>query len=131
MPRQTRSIFANIPTQRGNRNCDVFFKKNGSAPFFSYYYLKYKLGLSGKFNKQQLVESYHYNTFGKLTIKNQNIPPQSNYNNPYTYTSRRFDNESGLSSNDPKGFVDGYNIYAYVENNPLKYTDPFGLRGEE
>ncbi|CAB5494795.1 hypothetical protein THERMOT_172 [Bathymodiolus thermophilus thioautotrophic gill symbiont] len=59
------------------------------------------------------------------------ISPQSNYNNPYTYTGRRFDNESGLSSNDPKGFVDGYNIYAYVENNPLKYTDPFGLRGEE
>ncbi|OIR24015.1 hypothetical protein [Bathymodiolus thermophilus thioautotrophic gill symbiont] len=81
MPKQTRSIFANIPTQRGNRNCDVFFKKNGSAPFFSYYYLKYKLGLSGKFNKQQLVESYHYNTFGKLTIKNQNIPP-----NPTTTT---------------------------------------------
>ncbi|SHA12940.1 hypothetical protein BTHERMOSOX_261 [Bathymodiolus thermophilus thioautotrophic gill symbiont] len=50
-----------------------FSKKNGSALFL--YYLKYKLGLIGKFNKQQLAESYHYNTFGKLTIKNQNIPP--------------------------------------------------------
>jgi len=28
-------------------------------------------------------------------------------------------------SQDPKGFVDGFNLYAYVKNNPLKYTDPF------
>ena len=108
----------------------------------TYYYLKDRLGLIN--NNQQLVESYH-NAFGKLSIKDTDsiIINNSNYNNPYAYTGRRFDNESGLYyyrncyyqpslarfiSNDPQGFVDGYNMYAYVKSNSLKYTDPFGLR---
>lgn len=27
---------------------------------------------------------------------------------------------------DPAGFMDGYNLYAYVRNNPMVYTDPDG-----
>ncbi|GKT30859.1 hypothetical protein ADUPG1_001731 [Aduncisulcus paluster] len=27
---------------------------------------------------------------------------------------------------DPKGYVDGMNLYAYVMNNPLRYLDPMG-----
>ncbi|OJA03654.1 RHS repeat-associated core domain-containing protein, partial [Bathymodiolus thermophilus thioautotrophic gill symbiont] len=115
-----------------------------------YYYLKDRLGsVVGLINNnRQLVESYHYNTFGKLTIKDhdQNIIPKSNYNNPYAYTGRRFDNESGLYyyrnryyqpslarfiSQDPKGYIDGYNLYAYAKNNPLKYTDPFGTTAQQ
>ena len=29
-------------------------------------------------------------------------------------------------SKDPKGYVDGMNLYAYVMNNPSKYLDPMG-----
>lgn len=29
-------------------------------------------------------------------------------------------------SKDPKGYIDGMNLYAYVKNNPLKYLDAFG-----
>lgn len=29
-------------------------------------------------------------------------------------------------SKDPKGYVDGMNLYAYVRNNPLRYLDPMG-----
>jgi hypothetical protein len=31
---------------------------------------------------------------------------------------------------DPLGFVDGYNLYAYVNNNPINIVDPNGLLGE-
>ncbi|OJA03521.1 hypothetical protein BGC33_04400, partial [Bathymodiolus thermophilus thioautotrophic gill symbiont] len=62
----------------------------------TYYYLKDRLGLIN--NNQQLVEGYHYNAFGKLSIKDTDsiIINNSNHNNPYAYTGRRFDNESGL-----------------------------------
>ena len=29
-------------------------------------------------------------------------------------------------SQDPKGYIDGMNLYAYVKNNPLRYLDAFG-----
>ena len=80
-----------------------------------------------------------------MTIKDQNgqVLLKSNYNNSYTYTGRRYDEESGLYyyrnrmysaelgrfiSKDPKGYVDGMNLYAYVKNNPLKFLNPMGTR---
>jgi len=114
-----------------------------------YYYLKNHLGsIIALTDNTRLLEIYEYNAFGKLTIKdhNQNIIPKSNYNNPYAYTGRRFDNESGLYyyrnryyqpslarfiSQDPKGYIDGYNLYAYAKNNPLRYTDPFGTTAQQ
>ena len=90
-----------------------------------------------------IVESYSYNSFGIITIKdqNQNVILKSNVNNSITYTGRRYDQESELyyyrnrmysptlgrfMSNDPKGYVDGMNLYSYVKNNPLKYLDAMG-----
>ena len=58
------------------------------------------------------------------------------------FTGRRFDNESGLYyyraryyrpdlgrflQPDPIGYDDGMNIYAYCNNNPLIFVDPYGL----
>ena len=66
----------------------------------------------------------------------------SQINNPYGFTGRRFDKETGLwyyrnrmysaelgrfMQRDPAGYVDGMNLYAYVRNNPLRYLDPWGL----
>jgi len=95
-----------------------------------------------------IVESYSYNSFGIMTMKNssQNVIAQSNVNNTITFTGRRYDAESGLYyyrnrmysaqlgrfiSKDPKGYVDGMNLYAYVKNNPLKYLDAFGTTAIE
>ena len=62
--------------------------------------------------------------------------------NPYLFQGRRLDEESGLYyfrnrqydpehgrfiSRDPSGPVDGPNLYAFVNNNPINYIDPMGL----
>src|SRR6266536_286605 len=60
----------------------------------------------------------------------------------YAFTGREWDPETGLYyyraryydpkigrfiSEDPIGFEGGINFYAYVDNNPVRYTDPQGL----
>lgn len=44
------------------------------------------------------------------------------------YRRRHYDPENGrFIQRDPAGYVGGLNMYAYVSNNPLGATDPFGL----
>ncbi len=62
---------------------------------------------------------------------------------PYRYTGRRFDAETGLYyyraryytpvlgrflQTDPLGYKDDFNLYAYVGNNPTNATDPTGTK---
>jgi RHS repeat-associated protein len=83
---------------------------------------------------QNIVESYKYDAFGKLET-----PPTTG--NPYTYTGREYDSESGLYfyraryydaevgrflTQDPITFDGGINFYVYVGNNPLNFVDPTG-----
>gem|GEM_PF-3291269 len=90
-----------------------------------------------------VVERYAYTPFGHRTIYAPNgttVRTASSYNNPYGYTSRRHDDESGLmyfraryydrvtgefTSRDPLEFVDGMSLYRayFVPNN----VDPWGL----
>ena len=84
--------------------------------------------------KGHLAESYRYTAFGEIF-------PQTNLDNPWRYSSKREDPETGFvyfgrryySSTigrwitpDPAGFADGPNLYAYVHNHPLAYIDPDG-----
>ncbi len=61
--------------------------------------------------------------------------------NPYLFTGRRYDPESGnyyyrariyspelgrFLQTDSLGYVDGLNLYAYVGNNPASWVDPYG-----
>jgi RHS repeat-associated protein len=95
----------------------------------------------------QLVESYQYGAFGEETIYNANgdIEEASIVGNPWRFAGKRIDQKSGLIlfglrfydpsigrwiSQDPAGFIDGPNLYAYLHNNPLNCLDRFGLQTE-
>ena len=81
-------------------------------------------------------QSYEYSVYGQVAAEDPN------HTNPYMFTGRRFDFETGLYyyraryynpyigrflQTDPVGYGNGINWYAYCRNNPLNYVDPSGL----
>ena len=87
-----------------------------------------------------LANSYTYDSFGRLTGSTGTLI------NPYQYTGRDIDGETGLSyfrmryydpsvgrflSEDPIRFLGGADFFAYVGNNPTNFTDWLGLLGHK
>jgi RHS repeat-associated protein len=83
-----------------------------------------------------LAQSYTYDSFGNITNSSGNVA------NPFRYTGRDFDAETGLYyyraryydpntgrflSEDPVQFDSGFNFYSYVGNTPTGAFDPSGL----
>ena len=84
-----------------------------------------------------VVNSYDYDAYGNFESRIEAVA------NPYAFTSREYDPESGLYyyraryydansgrfiSEDPIGFAAGdANLYRYVFNNPVNFRDPSGL----
>jgi RHS repeat-associated protein len=107
-----------------------------------YYYLKDALGSVAALadNNGTVVHEYKYSVFGKITDE-----IGDSIENPFTYTSRELDRETGLMfyraryydpgigrfiSKDPIGFASGdANLYRYCWNNSLQYVDPLGYYG--
>ncbi|MCD4653816.1 RHS repeat-associated core domain-containing protein [bacterium] len=100
------------------------------------YYLHDGLGsVTGIVDRDEKLQGiYDYSVFGDERRNTVNIE------NRYRYTSREFV-EEGLyyyrarymrpdlgrfMSLDPLGMVDGTNMYGYVGNNPVSFTDPSG-----
>ena len=97
-----------------------------------------------------IVERYEYDAYGRPTLwagdYDYLMEGPSGYNNPYYFTGRRldviengswmiqyhrnrfYDYKTGRWLNqDPIGYQDGPNLYAYVHSNPVNRSDPQGL----
>jgi RHS repeat-associated protein len=85
-----------------------------------------------------MARAYAYDAYGNI------LESPGTVEQPYTYTGREFDSESGLYyyrnryfdsqagrflTRDPLGISRSPNVYNYVFNNPLNLTDPTGLAG--
>ncbi len=79
---------------------------------------------------------YTFDSFGN------SVSTTGTVTNPFRYTAREFDTETGLYYNraryydetagrflseDPLNFLASPNFYPYVKNQPTKFVDPFGL----
>jgi RHS repeat-associated protein len=104
------------------------------------------------FDDANVVERYAYDAYGFVSVTDgtgASVPsnawdtPHSAIENPYLFTGRRLDEEAGLYyyraryydsgkgrflQRDPKGYLDGMNLYQYVRNNPTNFKDPEGTK---
>ena len=84
------------------------------------------------------LQAYEYDVYGRVGATDATHP------NRFLFTGREYDKETGLYyyrdryynpqigrflQTDPIGY--GQNLYRYCSNNPLRYTDPRGLRENE
>jgi RHS repeat-associated protein len=94
---------------------------------------------------QTVVESYEYDPYGKITIKDKtgSTTSSSPIGNAYTYTGRQLDEETGLFyfrarhyspglrrfvQRDPLGYHGGPNAASYCQDCPTVLRDPTGLK---
>jgi RHS repeat-associated protein len=119
----------------------------------TYYYHQNALGSVEAITDQTAapVERYSYDAYGFATMTNgafNPIPPNawgtphSAIGNPWMFTGRQLDEETGLYyyraryydpvkgrflQRDPLEYLDGANLYEYGDDNPIRFGDPTGF----
>ncbi len=97
-------------------------------------------------NEKGLLISYEeYYPFGGSSYQAANGSMEASRKR-YRYVGKELDEATGLyyygaryyaawlcrwCSCDPAGFIDGFNLYSYVNNNPIRLTDNYGFSGDE
>ncbi len=145
---QAGTIQGNILYGRGID--EIIARYNGSVPAGQegqWYFPDRNGNISVVTNGGNTVrESYRYDAFGLPSVYdggNNPLPSGTAIANKFLFTGREWNREFGFyeyraraynptigrfMSEDPKGFDAGdYNLYRYVENDPLDRTDPMGL----
>jgi len=93
-----------------------------------------------------VIERYRYDAYGACTVLDADGSVDgdglSDVKNPYVFTGRRLDAESGLMyyrfrdysgglgrflERDPAGYADGSAFYLYCKSRPAAFSDPLGL----
>jgi len=111
----------------------------------TYYYHSDGLGSITEITDElgNLLERYEYDVFGRVSIKDASgyTLQVSSIGNPYYFTGRRYDTETGLYffrtryynadigrfiQPDTIGYKADVNLYTYCHNNPINYIDPYG-----
>jgi RHS repeat-associated protein len=120
------------------------FKKNLYVPIYD---LQGNVACLINAKQRKIVETYKYSAFGEEHILNDKGETLSTsaVGNPWRFFGKRIDLETGLIYfgkryydpsirkwiiPDPAGPIDGPNVYAFVRNNPLLWTDYSGLAAE-
>ena len=115
-----------------------------------FYYTRDNLGSIRELVNTQgkVVQRYSYGVYGTTRLEKDNPNDSQVFiENPYAYTGRIWEQETGLYdyraryyspetgrflSEDPIGFLAGdFNNYRYVKDNPLIFVDPYGLFSHE
>ena len=123
---------------------------NSSGTYYYHQNNLYSVAALTAASDGSLKECYAYTPYGEPTVFSYSggtltditATPSSWLGNPFLFTGRRYDTETGLQysraryyssalgrflSRDPIGYKGGVNLYEYVNDMPVGYIDPFGL----
>ena len=124
----------------------VLYSYNGSTPVPYYYHRNLQGDVIAIYDASGYTKAeYTYDAWGNCTVTNSTLYDLA-YNNPIRYRGYYYDRETGLYylnaryynpewrrfiSPDDTGYLDpesvnGLNLYAYCNNDPVNYADPSG-----